>query len=134
MLDKWLRPSTANIYIRQGIWTWKNSEAMAHYSNNLQQLLRQAITAWQSERAEGEELRITSSTIIVETPNNYQVIDLTALTSHARPSNSNDFLESCLRELTSPSNITLVYSEYLKMDEASRMQHLIFMVQDATFK
>ncbi len=92
MLDKWLWPSSANVYIKQGIWTWKNSEAMAHYSNNLQQLLRQAITAWRLEKAEGEELRITSSTIIVETPNDYQVIDVNALTPYARPSNSNDFL------------------------------------------
>src|SRR3954452_724746 len=107
---------------------------MDNYSTELKDLLRKTINAWLLERGEEEELRITSSTIIVETLDSIQSTDFAEFFTPAPKVIEPTTLDRCIADLEQLGTPTVTFPAYLEEDETVRLRHLVELTSAATFK
>lgn len=108
---------------------------MDHYSIELQELLHRTLTAWQKERREGEEMHITSSTIVIENEEDIQVVDMNDFLEQDLKLKELTTLERCLEDLEKTKDAPqLIFPSYMEENELERMHYLVTFVGEATFR
>ena len=107
---------------------------MEKLSDNLKRKLRALAQAWNSEREEGEEIWITSSTITFERKDSIETIELSELIAIEEIPEESTLLEKCKQDLDRRGAQSFHFPEYKDQEESERLGNLIRTLDKSSFR